>query len=246
MTLVGPAGRPFDVVAVDLPNRGGSDAARHVTTVSRHAEFFGEILGHFGLVRPHFIGPVIGTPIVLRLMADTPGRLRSATLGDAGCAEWVEGAWLFRQLVYSGAMRLPTLSAGGAIVGRIYCAAANAIGYRLSRPTPSVKADYLAGFTTFAKLRGQVEFLGSYPNGTPSLQDDVLRIKTPIQVLHGEFDPFVSVFNSGRLDDLLPNNRFAVIEGAGQDACEDAAEDYLAHVPAFIAEVEGDGEEMKQ
>lgn len=228
----------FDVVAVDLPNHGGSDAARHVTTVSQHAGFFGKILDHFELAHPHFIGPDIGTPIAPRFMADTPGRLKSATLGDAGCVGTVEGAWLFRQLVYSRAMRLATLSAGGAIGGRIYCAAANSIGYRLSRPTPDAKADYLAGSTTFAKLRGQVGFLGSYPNETPSLQNDVLKIQTPVQVLHGEFDTFLSVSNSRRLADLLPNSHFAIVEGAAHCAWEDAAKAYLAHVLTFIAKIE--------
>ncbi len=32
----------FDLVAVDLPNHGGSDAAQHVTTVSQHADFLGK------------------------------------------------------------------------------------------------------------------------------------------------------------------------------------------------------------
>jgi pimeloyl-ACP methyl ester carboxylesterase len=143
-------------------------------------------------------------------------------------------------------MRLVTLSAGGAIGGRIYCAVANVIGYRLSRPTPAAKADYLAGSTTFAKLRGQVEFLGSYPDETPSLEVAALTIKTPVQVLHGEFDTFVSVFNARRLDDILSNSRFAIITGAAHYAWEDAAEDYLAHVLAFIAEVEGDRGDGKQ
>ena len=228
----------FDVVAVDLPNHGGSDAARHVTTVSQHAGFFGKVLDHFDLTHPHFIGPDIGTPIALRFMADTPGRLKSATLGDAGCVGAVEGSWLFRQLGYSRTVRLATLSAGGAIGGRIYCAVANAIGYRLSRPTPAAKADYLAGSTTFSKLRGQVGFLGSYPAETPSLQDDVPKIGTPVQVLHGEFDTFVSVSNSRRLADLLPNSRFAIINGAAHYAWEDAPEEYLAHVLGFIAHIE--------
>lgn len=230
----------FDLVAVDLPNHGGSDAARHVTTVSQHAAFFSKILDHFELTHPHFIGPDIGTPMALRFMADTPGRLKSATVGDAGCVGVVEGAWLFRGLVYSRAIQLAALSAGGAIGGRIYCAAANAIGYRLSRPTAAAKADYLAGSTNFAKLRGQVGYLASYPNETPRLQDDALKIKTPVQVLHGEFDTFVSEFNSRRLDDILPNSRFAIIEGAAHYAWEDAAEDYLARVLTFIAEIEGD------
>ncbi|WP_019956104.1 alpha/beta fold hydrolase [Yoonia vestfoldensis] len=229
----------FDVVAVDLPNHGGSDAARHVTTVSQHARFFGKILDHFGLDHPHFIGPDIGTPMVLRYMADTPGRLKSATVGDAGCVGVVEGAWMFRGLVYSRAIQLAVLSAGGAIGGRMYCAAANAIGYRLSSPSAAAKADYLAGSTTFAKLRGQVGYLASYPDETPRLQDDALKIKTPVQVLHGEFDTFVSEFNSRRLADLLPNSQFAMIPGAGHYAWEDAAEDYLARVLTFIGDVEG-------
>lgn len=228
----------FDVVAVDLPNHGGSDAARHVTTVSQHARFFGRILDHFELDHPHFVGPDIGTPMSLRYMADTPGRLKSATVGDAGCVGVVEGALMFRGLVYSRAIQLATLSAGGAIGGRIYCAVANAVGYRLSRPSPAAKADYLAGSTKFAKLRGQVGFLASYPNETPRLQDDALKIKTPVQVLHGEFDTFVSEFNSRRLADILPNSQFALIPGAAHYAWEDASEDYLARVLVFIAKIE--------
>lgn len=231
----------FDVVAVDLPNHGGSDAARHVTTVSQHARFFGRILDHFDLDQPHFIGPDIGTPMSVRYMADTPGRLKSATVGDAGCVGVVEGAWMFRGLVYSRAIQLAALSAGGAIGGRIYCAAANAVGYRLSRPSPAAKADYLAGSTTFAKLKGQVGYLASYPDETPRLQNDALKIKTPVQVLHGEFDTFVSEFNSRRLADILPNSQFALIPGAAHYAWEDASEDYLTRVLTFIADVEKEG-----
>ncbi len=228
----------FDVVAVDLPNHGGSDPAREVTTVSEHAGFLGKILDHFGLSHPHAVGPDIGTPTLMRFMADNPGRIKSATVGDAGVVGKVEGSFLFRALVYSRLVQWATLSAGGPIGGRIYCAAANGIGYRLSKPSPEAKAEYLAGSTRFAKLRGQVGFLGSYPTETPALARDVLRIEAPVQVLHGEFDTFVSVTNSQRLADLLPNSRFAVIPGAAHCAWEDNPSDYLDKVLSFIAEVE--------
>ena len=52
----------FDLVAVDLPNHGGSDAAPDVITVDEHAAFLGKILDHFDLQRPHVVGPDIGTP----------------------------------------------------------------------------------------------------------------------------------------------------------------------------------------
>lgn len=132
--------RQFDAVAVDLPNHGGSDVARPVTTVSQHAGFLGKLLDHFDLDHPHFIGPYIGTPTALRFMADTPDRLKSATLSDAECVGAVEGAWMFTGLVCSRAIQPATLPAGGPIVGRLSCAAANAVGYRLSRPSPAAKA----------------------------------------------------------------------------------------------------------
>ncbi|WP_370399775.1 alpha/beta fold hydrolase [Sulfitobacter sp. JB4-11] len=229
----------FDVVAVDLPNHGGSAPARHVTTVSQHARFLEKILDHFDLSHPHFIGPDVGTPTVLRFMADQPGRIKSATVGDAGAVGKVEGALLFRALVYSRLIRLAILSAGGPIGGRLYCAVANSIGYRLTRPSSKTKADYRAGSTQFAKLRAQSGFLASYPNETPALEQDVVKIETPVQVLHGEYDTFVSVKNSQKLDALLPNSRFALIAGAAHYAWEDAPEDYLSRVLSFIDEVEG-------
>lgn len=57
------------MVAVDLPNHGSSDPARHVTTISQHAVFLGKILDHFGLTHPHAVGPDIGTPTLMRFMA---------------------------------------------------------------------------------------------------------------------------------------------------------------------------------
>ena len=158
--------------------------------------------------------------------------------GDAGVVGKVEGALSFRALVYSRLVQWATLSAGGPIGGRIYCAAANGVGYRLGKPTKEAKADYLAGSTRFAKLRGQVGFLGSYPTETPALARDVARIEVPVQVLHGEFDTFVSVTNSQRLADLLPNSRFAIIPGAAHYAWEDNHKDYLGKVLSFIDEVE--------
>lgn len=171
-------------------------------------------------------------------MVDTPGRLKSATLGDAGYVGVVEGACLFEGLVSLRAIQLATLSAGGAICGRVYCAAANTIGYRLSRPTPAAKADNLVGSTTCAKFMGQVGLLESYPQETPAFENDVLNIATPLQVFHGEFVPFVSVSNSKQLADLLTNSRFAVIEGASHYARENASEGYVARMLAFISDIE--------
>ncbi|MDG1119208.1 MAG: alpha/beta hydrolase [Flavimaricola sp.] len=76
------------------------------------------------------------------------------------------------------------------------------------------------------------------PRETPALERDVTRIEAPVQVLHGECDTFVSVTNSQRLADRLPNSRFAVIPGAAHYAWEDNPSDYLNKVLSLIKEVE--------
>jgi len=196
------------------------------------------MLNYFNLSHPHAVGPDIGTPTLMRFMTDNPGRIKSATVREAGAVGKVEGSFPFLALVYSRLVQRATLAAGGTIGGRIYCAAANSIGYRLSKPSREAKADYLAGSTRFAKLRGQVGFLGIYPTETPALERDVVRIEAPVQVLHGEFDTFVSLTNSQRLADLMPNSRFATIPGAAHYAREDNSSDYLDKVLSFIKEVE--------
>lgn len=228
----------FDIVAVDLPNHGGSDAAQELTTVSQQAAFMERILDHFKLENPHYVGPDVGTPLGIRFMADHPGRIKSAVIGDAGCVGQIEGELVFRLLIYSPTFQALMRLLGGAIGGRIYTYSANSIGYRRYTPPKHILADYQRGSTNTAKLRGQIGFLGSYPNETPQLTQVVPLIKTPILVLHGEKDTFVAMSNSQKLHELLPNSEFGVIEGAGHYSYEDNAEEYLAHVLRWIDKTE--------
>ena len=229
----------FDVVAVDLPNHGGSDADNSVVTVSQQAAFLPHILDHFGLEQPHYVGPDVGTPLAVRFMADNPGRFRSAVIGDAGAVGEVEGKLLFRLLVNSPIIRLLILSGGGAVSGRIYSRVANFVGYkRTKNPDKARLLDYQRGSTNFAKLRNQTGFLASYPDETPKLAKIAGRIKTPVLVLHGELDTFVGMGNSQRLAATLANSEFGIISEAGHYSWEDNPEPYLAHVLRWIDRAE--------
>lgn len=229
----------FDVVAVDLPNHGGSDADKTVRTVSEQAAFLPKILDHFGLKQPHYVGPDIGTPLALRFMADNPGHFRSAVIGDAAAVGKMEGELLFRLNIHSRLARFATLSGGGAIGGRIYTGVANNAGYkRTKEPNKEWLADYLRSSTNFAKLRNQMQFLASYTEEIPELTKVVGTIETPVLVLHGEHDTFVGIGNSRRLADALPNSEFAVIPEAGHYSWEDNPEPYLAHLLRWIDKAE--------
>lgn len=232
----------FDVVAIDLPNHGGSDVDKTIVTVSQQAAFLPKILDHFGLEHPHYVGPDIGTPLAIRFMADNPGRLRSAVIGDAGAIGKLEGELLFRLNATSRVARFMTLSGGGAIGGRIYGGVANHVGYkRTKNPDKARLLDYQRSTTNFAKLRNQMGFLASYPTEIPELTKVVGSIKTPVLVLHGERDTFVGMGNSRRLAAALPNSEFDIIPEAGHYSWEDNPEPYLAHVLRWIDKAEASG-----
>lgn len=229
----------FDVVAVDLLNHGGSDADKTIVTVSEQAAFLPKILDHFKLETPHYVGPDIGTPLALRFMADNPGRLRSAIIGDAGAIGELEGELLFRLNATSRVARFMTLVWGGAIGGRIYGGVANYVGYkRTKNPNKERLLDYQRSTTDIVKLRNQVGFLASYPVEMPKLTKVVGSIQTPVLVLHGERDTFVGMGNSRRLAAALPKSEFAIIPEAGHYSWEDNPEPYLAHVLRWIDKAE--------
>jgi pimeloyl-ACP methyl ester carboxylesterase len=228
----------FDLVAVDLPNHGGSDAAPDVTTVDQHGAFLGAILDHFELQRPHFVGPDVGTPVVLRFVADNPDRIASIVGGDAGTISPVEGELTFRLMVNSRLFGLALRPLGRQVGGRFYARAANGIGFRQERPPKAVLKDFRDGSTGPGKLRGQVGFLQSYPSSVPRLMAAYPSITTPVLVLHGEYDTFVAMSNSKRLSELLPNSAFAVIPDAAHYSWEDNVEAYLQHVLDWTAKVE--------
>jgi pimeloyl-ACP methyl ester carboxylesterase len=228
----------FDLVAVDLPNHGGSDATSDVITVDEHAAFLGEILDHFELERPHFVGPDIGTPTVLRFLMDHPERIASVVGGDAGTVWPVEGELTFRLFVNSPLFGSSLRLLGRQLGGRFYALAASSIGFHQERPSKAVLNDFRDGSTGPGKLRGQVGFLGSYPGILPRMMESYPSIQTPVLVLHGEHDTFVAMSNSKRLSELLPNSEFAVIPEAAHYSWEDSTEVYLQHILDWTDKVE--------
>lgn len=228
----------FDLVAVDLPNHGGSDAAPNVTTVDEQATFFGEILDHFKLQRPHVVAPDIGTPTVLRFLAEHPERIASVVGGDAGTVAPIKGELGFRLVVTAPLFGKALLLLGGQLGGRFYMRTANRIGFHKERPSKAIMKDFLDGSTGPGKLRGQIGFLSSYPAILPSMMKSYASIQTPFLVLHGEYDTFIAMSNSEHLSEMLPNSEFAVIPNAAHYSWEDGTEEYLQHILNWVERFE--------
>jgi len=87
-----------------------------------------------------------------------------------------------------------------------------------------VRDDYIKCYdgTRFAE---SAELVRAYPQELPILADRLRTIRTPVQVIQGEHDPFVPVSNGEFLAARLPNSRLNVLD-AGHLAWEDAPDEY--------------------
>jgi pimeloyl-ACP methyl ester carboxylesterase len=69
------------IVAIDSPGFGHSERRNDLLTPSTMGEFVAQVIEEFGLMRPHAVGPDIGTSALLFTAAKYPGLFRSLVVG---------------------------------------------------------------------------------------------------------------------------------------------------------------------
>src|SRR5262245_40042745 len=74
------------LVAIDLPGFGHSERRNDLLSPRAMGEFVIRLVDALELVRPHAVGPDIGTAALLFAAAAIPGRFRSLVVGSGGAA----------------------------------------------------------------------------------------------------------------------------------------------------------------
>lgn len=206
------------LVAVDLPGFGHSELREDLLSPQAMGEFVVRIADEFGLVKPHVVGPDVGTGAVLFAAAKHPGRFSSVTVGSGGTAvplqlggvldEWVRAESLepYRAL---GAKDIVKVAIGGIE------------GYTLP---DEVREDYLAAYWD-QRFVDQMPYVRAYPAELPVLGELLPGIETPVQILAGGKDPVVPPVNAEYLHERLPHSKLDLID-AGHFAWEENADDY--------------------
>jgi pimeloyl-ACP methyl ester carboxylesterase len=213
------------LVAVDLPGFGQSELREDLLSPRVMGEFIVRIADEFGLVKPHVVGPDIGTSAVLFAAATHPDRFRSAIVGTGGAAvplqlgsplsDWVfaEDLAPYRAL---GPKDVVTVAIGGIR------------GYELP---DVVREDYLASYTGRQRFADQIPYVQAYRAELPVLGELLPGIETPVAVVSGRNDPVVPLPNAEYLDKHLPHSTLTVID-AGHFIWEEDADAYAAAVTA--------------
>jgi pimeloyl-ACP methyl ester carboxylesterase len=213
------------LVAVDLPGFGHSELREDLLSPRAMGEFVVRIADELGLVKPHVVGPDIGTSAALFAAAAHPGRFSSVTVGSGGTSvplnlggvldEWVRAADLapYRAL---GPKDIVTFALD------------TIEGYQLP---DVVREDYLAAYRG-QRFVEQMPYVRAYPAELPILGDLLPTIETPVQIIAGRKDPVVPPANAEYLHERLPHSRLDVLD-AGHFVWEEAADAYAGAITGW-------------
>jgi pimeloyl-ACP methyl ester carboxylesterase len=216
--------KKFEVLAIDLPGFGRSEAREDLFAPRKMGEFIAKALDAFGLKSVHAVGLDVGSPSVLFAALARPELFRSLIVG-AGAATYplaVEGTlkWMIE------AEALPTLNAVEVISGFL----ASIRGYAVP---DFVRNDYLASYEG-DRLTRSAALVRAYPKDLATLAPHLASINVPVAIVVGRNDPYGLARDAALLRERLPNARLDVLE-AGHCVWEERAPEFESIVTQWVS-----------
>jgi pimeloyl-ACP methyl ester carboxylesterase len=216
--------KQFEVLAIDLPGFGQSEARDDLFTPRAMGEFIGNALDAFGLVSVHGVGLDVGSPSVLFAALARPELFRSLIVGAGAVTSplAVEGTlkWLIE------AKPLPTLNAVEVVGGFL----ASMRGYAVPG---FVRDDYLASYAG-DRLTRSAALVRAYPKDLAALAPRLASIQVPVAIVIGRNDPYGLARDAALLRERLPNARLDVLE-AGHCVWEERAPEFESIVTQWVS-----------
>jgi len=216
--------KQFDVLAIDLPGFGRSEARDDLFAPQKMGEFIAKALDAFGLKSVHAVGLDVGSPSVLFAAQARPELFRSLIVGA--------GATMF-PLIVDGALKsmieaepLPPLNTVEVIGGFLK----SIRGYTV----PSfVRDDYLASYEG-DRLTRSAALVRAYPKDLATLAPHLASIAVPVAIVIGRNDPYGLARDAALLRERLPNARLDVLE-AGHCVWEERAPEFESMVTQWVS-----------
>ena len=215
--------RQFQVLAIDLPGFGRSEARDDLLAPQKMGGFIAKAIDAFGLTSVHAVGLDVGSPSVLFAALERPELFRSLLVG-AGASTFpltVEGA--LKSMIEAEV--LPPLNAVE-VVGRFL---ASIRGYKVP---PFVRDDYLASYEG-DRLTRSAALVRAYPKDLAALAPRLASINVPVAIVVGRNDPYGLARDAALLRDRLPHARLDVLE-AGHCVWEERAPEFESIVTHWV------------
>jgi pimeloyl-ACP methyl ester carboxylesterase len=214
----------FQVIAIDLPGFGRSEARDDLFAPQRMGAFITRAIEAFGKTSVHAVGLDVGSPSVLFAALGRPDLFRSLVVG-AGAATYplvVEGN-LKRMIEAEPPLALRAAD----VVGRVLAAIR---GYSV----PSfVRDDYLASYEG-ARMSRSAQLIRAYPNDLAVLAPRLTSVTIPVAIVVGRNDPYNLARDAALLRERLPHARLDVLE-SGHCVWEERAPEFESIVAEWVS-----------
>ncbi|HEX7595451.1 MAG TPA: alpha/beta hydrolase [Gemmatimonadaceae bacterium] len=216
--------RQFEVLAIDLPGFGRSEAREDLFAPRKMGEFIVKAIDAFGFKSVHAVGLDVGSPSVLFATLARPELFRSLVVGA--------GATMY-PLIVDGALKsmieanpLPPLNSVDVIGGFL----GSIRGYDVPA---FVRDDYLASYEG-DRLTRSAALVRAYPKDLAALAPRLASIETPVAIVVGRNDPYGLARDAALLRERLPHARLDVLE-AGHSVWEERAPEFESIVTQWVS-----------
>ena len=215
--------KQFDVLAIDLPGFGRSEARDDLFAPQKMGEFIANAIDAFGLTSVHAVGLDVAAPSVLFAALARSELFRSLVVG-AGASVYplvVDGA--LKSMIEAEVLPpLNTVEVIGGFLGSIR-------GYAVPA---FVRDDYLASYEG-DRLTRSAALVRAYPKDLAALAPRLASIQLPVTIVVGRNDPYGLARDAALLRERLPHARLDILE-AGHCVWEERAPEFEAIVTEWV------------
>jgi pimeloyl-ACP methyl ester carboxylesterase len=223
--------RTLDVVAIDWPGMGESDAWKGGATPSAMADRLVSILDHLGIVRCFVLGIDMGGQPALVFASKYPRRTRgviamnSLVMGDEKTSWEID---LLRKFGFNRLVlrNLPTV---------VFRRAERSFFPKGVRLPDDVREDLWTSFRRDEVREFIVRMCAGYQATLSRLPVHYGRINVPTLVLWGENDRHFPVVHAERLHATIAGSELTIVEGGEHWMIWDRAEEVATRIESFVA-----------
>jgi pimeloyl-ACP methyl ester carboxylesterase len=214
----------FEVLAIDLPGFGQSEARDDLFSPQKMGDFIAKAIDAFGFSSAHAVGLDVGCPSLLFAALARPELFQSLIVG-AGASTY--------PLIVDGVLKgmieapvLPPLNAAEVIPGFV----SSIRGYDVPQ---YVRDDYLASYEG-NRLTRSAALVRAYPRDLAVLAPRLASIQLPVAIVVGRNDPYALARDAAVLREQLPHARLDVLE-TGHCFWEERAPEFESIITQWVS-----------
>jgi len=216
--------KQFDVLAIDLPGFGRSEARDDLFAPQKMGEFIAKAIDAFGFTSVHGVGLDVGSPSLLFAALARPELFRSLIVGAGATVYPLVVDGVLKSMIEAEVLPpLNTVEVIGGFLGSIR-------GYAVP---PFVRDDYLASYEG-DRLTRSAALVRAYPKDLAALAPRLASIELPVAIVVGRNDPYGLARDAALLRERLPHARLDVLE-AGHSVWEERAPEFESIVTQWVS-----------